>query len=66
MGLALINAYIGIDERPDLWAENAALSGEGWVDYQAHGYIHNTPISDSSCDEFINAEMGGAITSIQK
>jgi len=65
-GWPVVNAYIGIDERPDLWAENAALSAEGWVDYQAHGYIHNIPITNSSTDEFINGEMGGAITSLQK
>jgi hypothetical protein len=65
-GWPVVNAYIGIDERPDLWAENAALSAEGWVDYQAHGYIHNIPISDSSSDEFIMGEMGGAIASLQK
>ncbi len=65
-GWPVINAYIGIDERPDLWAENAALSAEGWVDYQAHGYIHNIPIGDSSTDDFIMGEMNGAITSIQK
>ncbi len=65
-GWPVVNAYIGIDERPDLWAENAALSAEGWVDYQSHGYIHNIPISSSSTDEFIKGEMGGAITSTQK
>jgi hypothetical protein len=65
-GWPVVNAYIGIDERPDLWAENAALSAEGWVDYQSHGYIHNIPISNASTDDFIMGEMGGAITSIQK
>jgi hypothetical protein len=65
-GWHVVNAYIGIDERPDLWAENAALSAEGWVDYQSHGYIHNIPISDGATDEFIMGEMGGAISSIQK
>ena len=65
-GWPVVNAYIGKDERPDLWAENAALSAEGWVDYQAHGYIHNIPITDSSTDEFIMAELSGATTSIQK
>ena len=65
-GWSVINAYIGIDERTDLWAENAALSAEGWVDYQSHGYIHNIPIGESSTDEFITSEMSGAITSIQK
>ncbi|RJP49794.1 MAG: hypothetical protein C4557_10615 [Anaerolineaceae bacterium] len=65
-GWHVVNAYIGLDERADLWAENAALSAEGWVDYQAHGYIHNIPISEGSTDDFITAEMGGAINSLQK
>lgn len=65
-GWPVVNAYIGLDERTDLWAENAALSAEGWVDYQSHGYIHNIPISDGSTDEFITSEMQGAINSIQK
>lgn len=65
-GWQVVNAYIGLDERPDLWAENAALSAEGWVDYQAHGYIHNIPISDGSTDEFIMSEMSGVITTFQK
>ena len=65
-GWPVINGYIGIDERTDLWAENAALSAEGWVDYQSHGYIHNIPITEGSTDDFITSEMGGAISSIQK
>jgi hypothetical protein len=65
-GWPVVNAYIGLDERPDLWAENAALSAEGWVDYQAHGYIHNINITNSSTDDFIQAELGGAIASLQK
>lgn len=65
-GWSVINGYIGIDERTDLWAENAALSAEGWVDYQSHGYIHNIPISEGSTDDFIISEMQGAINSIQK
>lgn len=65
-GWQVVNAYIGIDERPDLWAENAALAAEGWVDYQAHGYLHNIPITEGSSDEFIRKEMGGAIASLKK
>ncbi len=65
-GWPVVNAYIGLDERLDLWTENAALSAEGWVDYEAHGYIHNIPISDGSTDEFIMGEMNGVITSFQK
>lgn len=65
-GWQIVNAYIGIDERPDLWAEHAALGAEGWVDFQAHGYIHNIPISEGSTDEFITSEMGGVINTFQK
>ncbi len=65
-GWPIVNAYIGIDERPDLWAEHAALGAEGWVDFQAHGYLHNIPISDGSTDEFITSEMGGVISTFQK
>ena len=65
-GWPVINAYIGMDERPDLWAEHAVLSAEGWVDFQAHGYIHNIPISEGSTDEFIMSEMGGVISTFQK
>jgi hypothetical protein len=65
-GWQIVNAYIGLDERTDLWSENAALSAEGWVDYQAHGYIHNIPISDGSTDEFIMSEMNGVIGTFQK
>ena len=62
----VVNAYIAKDERPDLWAENAALSAEGWVDYEAHGVIHNENMSDNSTDEFITGELQGAITNMQK
>ncbi len=65
-GWPVVNAYIGMDERPDLWAEHAVLSAEGWVDFQAHGYIHNIPISEGSTDEFIMSEMSGVISTFQK
>lgn len=65
-GWPMINAYIAKDERPDLWAENAALAAEGWVDYQAHGVIHNENMGDNSTDEFLTGELQGAITNMQK
>ncbi|RPJ21406.1 MAG: hypothetical protein EHM33_26240 [Chloroflexi bacterium] len=65
-GWPVVNAYIAKDERPDLWAENAALSAEGWVDYQAHGVIHNENMGDNSTDEFLTGELQGAITNMQK
>jgi hypothetical protein len=65
-GWPVVNAYIAKDERPDLWAANAALSAEGWVDYQSHGVIHNINITGASTDEFILSELQGSITNIQK
>lgn len=65
-GWPVVNAYIAKDERPDLWAENAALSAEGWVDYQAHGVVHNINMDDSSSDEYLTSELQGAIINIQK
>jgi hypothetical protein len=65
-GWPVVNAYIAKDERPDLWAENAALAAEGWVDYQAHGVIHNINMDDSSSDEYLTSELQGSITNLQK
>ena len=65
-GWPVVNAYIGKDERPDLWAQNAALSAEGWVDYQSHGYIHNENMTDSSTDEFLRQELAGSKETLQK
>ena len=65
-GWPVINGYIAKDERPDLWEQNAALSAEGWVDYQAHGVIHNINIVPSSTDDFIYSELQGAIDNFQK
>ena len=61
----VVNAYIAKDERPDLWAENLALSNEGWVDYQAHGVIHNINITGDSTEEYMLSELQGAITNFQ-
>ncbi len=58
-----ISAFGGSD--PYL-QENVALSNQGWVDYQAHGVVHNIPMSDSSTDEYITGELQGSITNIQK
>ncbi|MBT3338847.1 MAG: polysaccharide deacetylase family protein [Anaerolineae bacterium] len=65
-GWSVTNAYISKDERPDLWDQNAALAAEGWVDYQAHGVIHNTPMSDNSSDEYLVGELQGSVLAIQE
>jgi hypothetical protein len=65
-GWPVINGWISAFGGDDQFLlENVALSNEGWVDYQAHGYIHNIPITDSSTDGFINAELQGSITNFQ-
>lgn len=46
-------------------AENVQLEQEGWVDHQAHGVVHNIPMSDSSSDEFLTGELEGSVTNIQ-
>lgn len=65
-GWPVVNSYIAKDERPDLWEQNAALSVEGWVDYQAHGVFHNDPIGPGSSEEYMRSELFGAITNFQK
>lgn len=65
-GWPVINGWIsGFGGQDAVLLENIQLSTEGWIDYQAHGYIHNTPVTNSSTDEFITAEMQGSITNLQ-
>lgn len=56
-GWTVVNSYITLDERPDLWQENAQLEAEGWVDHQAHGYVHNINITASSSEEYMRQEL---------
>jgi len=66
-GWTVTNGFIS---HPDtlqiIWDENAALAAEGWVDYQAHGVIHNIPMSDESSDDFLMGELQGSIKGIQE
>ncbi len=65
-GWPVVNGWISAFGAADnVLAGNVNLSNEGWVDYQAHSVLHQTPITDSSPDEFITAEMQGSITNIQ-
>jgi hypothetical protein len=65
-GWPVINGYITIDENPRLWRENAELAAEGWVDHQAHGYIHNINISEGSREDFIRQELGKPFEMMEK
>jgi hypothetical protein len=58
-----ISAFGGQDP---VLAENVALEKEGWVDHQAHGVVHNIPMSDNSTDDFLRGELQGSIDVFQK
>jgi len=61
-GWPVVNAWISAPGTTEqLWAENAAVEAEGWVDHQAHGVIHNTPISEGVSDDYILGELQGSI-----
>ena len=65
-GWPVINGWISAFGGDDQFlAENVALSAEGWVDYQAHGVVHNINIVPSSSDEFILSELQGSIDNLQ-
>ena len=66
-GWPVVNAWISYPETTQsLWDQNAQLEAEGWVDHQAHGVVHNIPMSGSSTDEYIIGELQGAITASQQ
>jgi peptidoglycan/xylan/chitin deacetylase (PgdA/CDA1 family) len=66
-GWPVINGWISAFGGEDQFLqENVAVSAEGWVDYQAHGVIHNVNIVPGSTDEFIYSELQGSIDNIQK
>ena len=66
-GWPVINGWISAFGGDDQFlAENVALSTEGWVDYEAHGVVHNINVTSSSTDEFILSELQGSIDNLQK
>ena len=66
-GWPVINGWISAFGGDDQFLqENVNLSKEGWVDYQAHGVIHNVNIGPNSTDEFIRSELQGSIDNLQK
>src|SRR5258706_5155052 len=65
-GWPVVNGWISAFGGADPFLqENVDLSNQGWVDYQAHGVIHNTPMSDNSTHEFLTSELQGSITNFQ-
>ncbi len=65
-GWTLTNAWISAKDTPEyLYEENRAVIEAGWVDPQAHGVVHNTPIGEHSPEEYIRGELEGSIEAIQ-
>jgi hypothetical protein len=58
-GWPVVNAWISLDDETSAAAlpDNIALENEGWVDHQAHGFIHNITIGPDSSEEFILGEL---------
>lgn len=61
-GWPVVNSWISLNDAIGAAAlpENVALSQEGWVDYQAHGVVHNTPISEFVSEEYMLSELQGS------
>jgi hypothetical protein len=60
----VVNAWISASRDnldAALWLEQEALNSEGWVDYQAHGVVHNTPMWPGVSDAYIMGELQGSI-----
>jgi peptidoglycan/xylan/chitin deacetylase (PgdA/CDA1 family) len=60
----VVNAWISASrDSADaaLWLEQEALNSQGWVDYEAHGVVHNTPMWPGVSDLYIMGELQGSI-----
>jgi hypothetical protein len=67
-GWPVVNAWISLDDSigQTFLPENVALEKEDWVDHQAHGVVHNIPMSDDSSDDYLAGELKGSIDAMQK
>jgi hypothetical protein len=67
-GWPVVNAWISASRDnidAALWQEQEVLNAEGWVDYQAHGVVHNTPMWPGVSDAYITSELQGSIDAFQ-
>ena len=61
------NAWISTPlSTQDLIDGMAALIKAGWIDVQAHGVVHEIPISNLSSEDYIHSELYGSISFIQE
>ncbi len=67
-GWPVVNAYISAERDGNdasIFKEQEELNAEGWVDYQAHGVVHNTPMWPGVSDAYITGELQGSIDAFQ-
>lgn len=60
----VVNAWISASRDSidaALWLEQETLNSQGWVDYEAHGVVHNTPMWPGVSDAYIMGELQGSI-----
>ena len=66
-GWPVVGAWISTDlSSEELWQEQVDLHNEGWVDYQAHGVVHNLPMWPGVADSYILSELQGSIDAFQE
>lgn len=67
-GWPVVNAWISLEDSigAQVLPENILLAQEGFVDYQAHGVVHNRIMSDQESDEYITGELQGSKDAILK
>ena len=64
----VVNAYISAERDgydASVFKEQELLNAEGWVDYQAHGVVHNYPMWPGASDAYITNELQGSIDAFQ-
>jgi len=62
----VVNAWISTNlSTAELWQEMEELNTEGWVDFQAHGVVHNIGMGPGASDAYIISELKGSIDAFQ-
>ncbi len=51
---------------PNLWTQMQSYYTSGRLDVQAHGVVHNTPISSISTEEYMYSELSGPISVLEQ
>ncbi len=63
----VVNAWISTPlSSADLWQQQVDLEKEGWIDHQAHGVVHNTPMGPGTGDAYATSELQGSIDAFKK